>query len=277
MSEELDALVKASHERSQRALRMEAETKFFQSPPADPVFEDRPCADCGASVTVDNKVPTRITTRCRECGAKAEEGWRAHVAERERNEREEFKRTKFAAQFAIPPRYAECSFEGWSGTVPHGNDDPGWHKQWAPKCDRNVVLYGGAGIGKTHLAVSLLRERWESDSFYGARFFSSPDLNGALLADIRNNSQQTMHRLSNVPVLLLDDVSRVRATPFVADAFAEMMYARHANNRATILTMNGHPKAMYEGETGDAPTWSRILENAIVVGDWTKVDRRIRK
>lgn len=246
-------------------------------------FEDRPCVDCGAPASVPVRLRAEIPVYCKPCEAKQYAEYLRLKDQREADAARDFF-DGFAGSIGVPPRYLSSSLLTWRGQIP--KDESGsreWARQWISNPDRNVVLSGSAGSGKTHLAVSLLRGLWEDRGIlHGLMFYPVPLLNADLIADMKSESSSCIQRrLARSNVVLFDDVARLRETKFASEELATIIYARHAEERIGIFTTNRPPRELYqgnekEGYPGDAPTWSRVLEGAIVVTDFPKTDMRLK-
>jgi len=248
---------------------------------SDEPREDRPCHGCAVSVRVMVRMPKGTTIRCQACQEK-HDALQREIARQEREAEEAaFFKEKFAETVGVPKRYAESTLENWRGPLP--KDESGsetWAREWIENPTRNVVLSGGAGSGKTHLGIALLRGLWNLGRFHWAYFYPVPMLNSELLEDMRENSSRTTVSLVRSRIVMFDDVGRLRETKFASEELATVLYQRHANEKIGIFTTNRAPRTLYEGDTrdgylGDAPTWSRVLEGAIVVTDFPKKDMRL--
>lgn len=109
-----------------------------------------------------------------------------------------------------------------------------------PAVDRGLLFMGSVGVGKTHLAVSILKgltERGFSCLFYDF---------GSLLKEIQNsyNSQTQTSELSvlspvlNVDVLVLDELGASKPTEWVYDTLAHVINTRYNEKKFTIFTTN---------------------------------------
>lgn len=109
-----------------------------------------------------------------------------------------------------------------------------------PAVDRGLLFTGSVGIGKTHLAVSILkglRERGFSCLFYD---FAS------LLKEIQdsyNSNTQTselgvLSPVLNVEALVLDELGSSKPTDWVRDTMSHIVNTRYNNKKLTIFTTN---------------------------------------
>lgn len=109
-----------------------------------------------------------------------------------------------------------------------------------PAVDRGLLFMGSVGVGKTHLAVSILKgltERKFSCLFYEF---------GTLLKEIQDsyNANTQASELSvlspvlNVDVLVLDELGASKPTDWVRDTMAHIINTRYNEKKFTIFTTN---------------------------------------
>lgn len=106
---------------------------------------------------------------------------------------------------------------------------------------RGLLFIGPVGVGKTHLAVAILRELIER---YGARglFYQF----GTLLKEIQNSynpvSQtselKVLEPVFNADVLVLDELGASKPTDWVRDTMMQIINTRYNDRRVTIFTTN---------------------------------------
>lgn len=153
-------------------------------------------------------------------------------------------------QARIPRRYEKCSFESYtftSKTYP-GTESQKHAKELAkkfseeyPLVDVGLLLIGPCGVGKTHLAVSILRSLIETKGIE-CRFYDFREL----LKEIQNSynpiSQTSemaiLEPVLNVEVLLLDDLGAIKPSLWVQDTVAHILNSRYNEKRVTLLTTN---------------------------------------
>lgn len=109
-----------------------------------------------------------------------------------------------------------------------------------PAVDRGLLLMGSVGVGKTHLAVSILKgltERGFSCLFYEF---------GSLLKEIQdsyNPSTQSselgvLAPVLNTDVLVLDELGASKPTDWVRDTMAHVINTRYNDKKLTVFTTN---------------------------------------
>jgi len=145
----------------------------------------------------------------------------------------------------IPPRYQKCSLGNF---VTYQNEKllraVDYAKRFVdafPVAKKGLMLIGPPGIGKTHIAVSVLREvvrrTGASGLYYDTR---------ALLKDIRNTYNPVTHTaemdvirpVMEAELLVLDDLGAERLTDWVEETMSLIVNTRYNERRATIFTSN---------------------------------------
>lgn len=146
----------------------------------------------------------------------------------------------------IPERYAHCEL---SEFAPSGNQSLTGAKIVAEKFveeypmspPRGLLFMGPHGVGKTHLAVGLLKRLIREKAIPGL-FRAFPEL----LKDIQNswNPVSQASELSllspvlDTEVLILDELGAQNPTSWVRDTLAYVLNHRYNENRITIATTN---------------------------------------
>lgn len=137
-----------------------------------------------------------------------------------------------------PRRYLHCSLDNYQG----GDK----YKAICRKCAENpfdLVLWGIPGTGKTHLAISILREIIRTGR--RAVFATVPDL----LMEIRSTYRPdggdegaVVDKYESYPVLILDDMGAEYTTPWSITALHLIIDRRYREMKPTIITTNLSPK-----------------------------------
>lgn len=147
------------------------------------------------------------------------------------------------AKVRVPRRYLGCHFNSYKPEHPSQTAAQRFAMQFTneyPAVSKGLLIMGPVGVGKTHLAVSILKgltERGFSPLFYEF---------GALLKEIQdsyNSSTQTSELgvllpVLNAEVLVLDELGASKPTDWVRDTMAHIINARYNDDRPTIFTTN---------------------------------------
>lgn len=143
----------------------------------------------------------------------------------------------------IPKRYEECHFHSYRVLNPSQERAFKYASKLTmeyPAIERGLLFMGTVGVGKTHLAVSILKgltERGFTCLFYEF---------GALLKEIQgsyNTNTQTSELKLLAPileaeVLVLDEIGASKPTEWVRDTMAHIINTRYNDKKLTIFTTN---------------------------------------
>ena len=168
----------------------------------------------------------------------------------------------------IPPRYQHCTLQDFK----HADADT---SKWIAKAEaqrilddylvidgRGLVFVGAVGVGKTHLAVAILRELIDRYQVRGL-FYQF----GALLRQIQDSYNpvsktselKVLQPVFDAEVLVLDELGASKPTDWVRDTMMQIINARYNDKRLTIFTTNYFDERKNEKDTGE------ILEDRIGV------------
>ena len=109
-----------------------------------------------------------------------------------------------------------------------------------PAVDRGLLLIGSVGVGKTHLAVSILKgltERGFSCLFYE---FGSllKEIQDSYNIDTRSSELGVLAPVLNADILVLDELGASKPTDWVRDTMAHVINSRYNDKKLTIFTTN---------------------------------------
>ncbi|MGB2752567.1 MAG: ATP-binding protein [Pyrinomonadaceae bacterium] len=143
----------------------------------------------------------------------------------------------------FPPRYDKCTFENYNAIT--SSQKEARHLAFVlatqyPAVDQGLLLMGDVGVGKTHLAVSIVKLL--KDNGFKCLFYEF----GALLKEIRDsyNPNTLSSELAilapvlNVEILVLDELGASKPTDWVRDTLYHIINSRYNQNKTTIFTTN---------------------------------------
>jgi len=152
-----------------------------------------------------------------------------------------FKKILVAAR--IPPRYSKCSFGTFKSAPGTSQDNALLLAQNLVNdfpVDRGLLFMGPAGVGKTHLAVAIIRGLIEK-GFAGV-FCEF----GSLLKEIqdsynpisKSSELKVLAPIYQTDVLVLDELGATIPTDWVRDTMYQIINKRYNDQKLTIFTTN---------------------------------------
>lgn len=145
----------------------------------------------------------------------------------------------------IPARYLKCDFTSyapknasqkkavWACRTLSSDYHPGYEGD-------GILLMGTCGVGKTHLAVSILKDLLNKG--FSCLFYEF----GALLKEIQDSYNPktqsselgVLAQVFNSEVLVLDELGTSKPTDWVRDTMAHIINTRYNDKKLTIFTTN---------------------------------------
>ena len=180
------------------------------------------CSDTRWKSVIENGVERVVRCDC----------WRTAVVDR------------LMREARIPQRYLRCELS----TFDHDMDSQREAYRRAttfvdafPVVDRGLLLYGPNGVGKTHLAVGILKAAIRDKGARGY-FFETRELL-KLVRDTYNRSVEETEMDVLAPVLkadllVLDDLGAERTSDWVQETLGLVVNTRYSERRPTIFTTN---------------------------------------
>jgi len=153
-----------------------------------------------------------------------------------------------AARCRIPPRYEHCTLESFEpgnaslsaalekalafcAGYPHLGDDEGL----------GLLFSGDNGVGKTHLAVAVLRELCANRGARG-QFWDFHELIREIKSsydpETKTTELQVLEPVVDADVLLLDDLGAWKMTDWMNDTLFYILNSRYMAKRPTVITTN---------------------------------------
>ena len=146
----------------------------------------------------------------------------------------------------IPPRYAHCTLDSFNcpnetGSISLAHQIAKIFVRDFPAVDRGLLFVGNAGVGKTHLAVGILKEI--------INIYRRPCLFyecGSLFKEIQNSYSEVsktselrlLAPVYEADLVVLDELGTVMPTGWVFDTLYQIINTRYNNQKVTIFTTN---------------------------------------
>jgi len=151
---------------------------------------------------------------------------------------------KLVAEAQIPPRYRRCDLENFRTDTDSHRVAVEKARRFAerfPVVDKGLFLLGHPGVGKTHLAVAVLKlviqDKGARGLFYDTR---------ELLRLIRSTYNPLVHTaemdvlrpVMQADLLVLDDLGAEKTSEWVEETLNLIVNTRYNERRATLFTSN---------------------------------------
>jgi len=160
----------------------------------------------------------------------------------------------------IPKRYEHCELTNF--------DFDGPHRELAsarlaacrfveeyPLDNTGLLLIGSIGVGKTHLAVGMIKELIASKGtaclFYDYRELLK-QIQNSYNDSVKTTELDVLRPVFETEILVLDELGAVKPTEWVWDTVSLILNTRYNDNRTTIITTNfsDKPAAAVSGLRG---------------------------
>jgi len=151
---------------------------------------------------------------------------------------------------AIPRRYEHCAFESYETALSYSHRSQGAALLRARKFvegyplendGTGLILTGSIGVGKTHLAVAIMKalivERGATGLFYDYRDLLK-QVQNSYNRQVQETELEILRPVFEAEVLVLDELGASKPTDWVWDTVAHILNTRYNDRRTTIITTN---------------------------------------
>jgi DNA replication protein DnaC len=187
----------------------------------------------------------------------------------------------------IPKRYEHCElsefdphFEGAHRILERALIEvKGFVRDYDPRENNGLLLIGPIGVGKTHLAVGVLKElvlqKGIACLFYDYRELLK-EIQNSYNESVKATELQVLRPVFDAEVLVLDELGAVKPTEWVWDTVSLILNTRYNDNRTTIITTN-YPDDPAQEANGNPPSEFGRAQRAVrreTLGD--RIGERMR-
>lgn len=186
---------------------------------------------------------------------------------------------QYLASARIPRRYQQCDLSNFdTGISSHRQAHQKITRfiEQFPVVDRGLLLHGDHGVGKTHLAVALLKDVIRLKGARGL-FYETRDLLKLVRDTYTTQSEATelevLRPVFEAELLVLDDVGSEKKSEWVEETLGLVINTRYSERRVTVITTNlqdltddTHPNSIMFKLGG------RIRSRLFEMCDWIHLD-----
>lgn len=148
----------------------------------------------------------------------------------------------------IPARYEHCELSNFDPprgphfeTLSNARFQAGRFVEEYPVEKAGLLLVGSMGVGKTHLAVGVLKELIASKGipclFYDYRELLK-EIQNSYNASVQTTELEVLRPVFDAEVLVLDELGAAKPTEWVGDTVSLILNTRYNGKRTTIITTN---------------------------------------
>jgi DNA replication protein DnaC len=151
---------------------------------------------------------------------------------------------RLIAEARIPKRYEHCDLDSYLTNHESQKKAKLYVQRFLekyPQIDVGLLFLGTCGVGKTHLAVALLKqvimEKGDGGLFYDFRDLLR-DIQSSWNSISQSSEIDILRPVLEAKVLVLDELGANKPTEWVRDTIAHIINCRYNDKKLTIFTSN---------------------------------------
>jgi chromosomal replication initiator protein len=103
-------------------------------------------------------------------------------------------------------------------------------------------IYGGVGVGKTHLMQAIGHELLKNNPDFKIKYFPAETFSNELVASLKSKTMnQFKDKYRNLDCILVDDIQFIAGKEYIQQEFFHTFNALHMNGKQVILTSDRKP------------------------------------
>jgi DNA replication protein DnaC len=190
------------------------------------------------------------TTGCPACAEERRSAEEAERTERDRLNLQAYKRGQIEhllGRCGIPPRFADKSFDNYAPASPAARVALTAARKYAEAFDnqsrqgRSLVLAGGPGTGKTHLAAAIgqhVIRAFQAAVLFGTVSQALRRIKDTYRKDSETTESQVIETMTSCDLLILDEIGAQIGSEHEKQLMFEILNERYQGMRSTILISN---------------------------------------
>jgi DNA replication protein DnaC len=165
---------------------------------------------------------------------------------------------RLLARARVPERYRHCDFDNFETDNEYGEMAQqriqawnrslaqariaveGFAREFPFSSDRGLLLMGGCGSGKTHLAVAALKNivlRGHTGLFYDYRELLK-EIQDSYNAESQTTEMSVLEPVLETELFVLDDLGSSKPSPWAMETVGHILNARYNDEKVTVITTN---------------------------------------
>ena len=192
---------------------------------------------------------------------------------------------RLLVQARIPERYKHCELSNFDHDGPFQALASAYNSACRfvseyPLESKGLLLIGPIGVGKTHLAVGIIRELTVQKGipclFYDYRELLK-QIQNSYNASVQTTEFEVLRPVLQTEVLVLDELAAARSTEWVEDMVSYILNSRYNERRTTVITTNYRnlpPGGAVEGEQASSYRAAARANREETLGD--RIGERMR-